>query len=43
MVLPTSCGPAGPMDIGCNSVMEVVWAIFNQGDWLHYRCIEDAS
>jgi hypothetical protein len=32
----------GPMDIGCNRMMAVVRAIFNQGGWLHSRRIEDA-
>jgi hypothetical protein len=31
----------GPLDIGCNRLMAVVWAIFNQGGWLHSRRIGD--
>jgi hypothetical protein len=31
-----------PMDVGCNRLMGVVRAIFNQGGWLHARRLQDA-
>ena len=32
----------GPMDIGWNRMMAVVWAIFNQVGWLHSKRLQDA-
>jgi hypothetical protein len=32
-----------PLDTGCNCLMAVVRAIFNQGGWLHSRHIEDVA
>jgi hypothetical protein len=32
-----------PLDTRCNRLMAVVWDIFNQGGWLHSRCIEDVA
>jgi hypothetical protein len=32
-----------PLDIGCNRLMAVVRAIFNQGGWLHSRRIRDVA